>query len=698
MQEADQPVKLHVDGVEVTAEAGETLLQLATRNGIDIPTLCHSEWIPPQTSCFLCVVEIEGQGDLAPSCGTLAVEGMVVSTGSERVRASRRTCLELLFSDHAGTCVGKCTLGCPAKLDVSAFLDAVAVQDSTRALQIARDGLALPAVLGRLCAGHCESACLRGDLDASVSVRQSHGALAEADLATESPTLPDLAPPSGKVVAIVGAGAAGLSAAFHLLKAGHRCVIHDRQPRPGGLLRESLASHEGGEAALDLEIGSIARMGAEIRCGWTLGTDGDLDSLRQTYDAVVLALGASRGWPGPKRQAPLGFLEEQSIEVTRKGVRIMGGQARTSLDGVFAAGEVVTGPATAIRNVAAGRSAGEAIDLWLEAPDAGSPPLPYYFRSRMTEEELETMLSAEPGPRVEDAPPGSTAAAQEASRCLDCTCAAADDCDLRALGAEYGAVSNRYRGQRRLMEIDDSHALVRFEPGKCIVCGLCLEVGDTGADMLGLAMTGRGFSATVSAPFGEPFAAAMEGRLALAAADICPAGAITRKPGQLARKPQDLPPPQPPPPIALEGDLTGDLHDVQDEHGWLPREELEAIARKHGVSPAHVYGVASFYERFHLEPRGETIVRVCHGTACHVVGAERITESIGEKLNIEDGGTTDDRKFTLETVACLGCCSLAPVATVGERTHGRLDTTKARELIQTAIEATAEPSSEEAST
>ena len=77
------------------------------------------------------------------------------------------------------------------------------------------------------------------------------------------------------------------------------------------------------------------------------------------------------------------------------------------------------------------------------------------------------------------------------------------------------------------------------------------------------------------------------------------------------------------------------------------------------------------------------------------MGADRITEALGEELDVEDGGTTDDKKFTLEGVACLGCCSLAPVATVGERTHGRLDTAKARELIQTAIDATAEPSSEE---
>jgi len=694
MQEADQRVKLHVDGIEVTAQAGETLLEVATRTGIEIPTLCHSELIPPQTSCFLCVVEIEGQQDLAPSCGTLAAEGMVVTTGSERVRASRRTCLELLFSDHAGTCVGKCTLGCPAKMDVSAYLDAVAVRDSATALQIARDALALPAVLGHLCGGHCESACLRGDLDESVSVRLSHGALAEADLASESPTLPHLAEPSGKTVAIVGAGAAGLSAAYHLQQAGHRCVVHDRQPRPGGLLRESLVSEEGGEAALDAEIGMIARMGAEFRSEWTLGTDGDLAGLGQDYDAVLLALGASRSWPGPKRQAAIGFLEEQGLQVTRKGVRIMGGKAQTSLDGVFAAGEVVSGRASAIRNVASGRAAAEAIGQWFEAPDAAAPPAPYYFRSRMTHDEKATMLSAEPGPRVEDAPVGSSAAAREAARCLDCTCAAADDCELRDLGAQYGAVANRYSGQRRVIEIDDSHGLVRFESGKCILCGLCLQVGDTGPDALGLAMTGRGFTARISAPFGEPFAAAM-GKLALSAADICPAGAITRKAGQLAPKPQNLPPPQPPPPIALESDLTGDLHDVQDQHGWLPREELEALARKHGVTPAHVYGVASFYERFHLEPRGDTIVRVCHGTACHVMGADRITEALGEELDVEDGGTTDDKKFTLEGVACLGCCSLAPVATVGERTHGRLDTAKARELIQTAIDATAEPSSEE---
>ena len=93
-------------------------------------------------------------------------------------------------------------------------------------------------------------------------------------------------------------------------------------------------------------------------------------------------------------------------------------------------------------------------------------------------------------------------------------------------------------------------------------------------------------------------------------------------------------------------------------------------------------GVATFYSQFRLEPIGEHTIRVCFGTACHVNGAEAIADALSDELKVPVGGTTPDGKFTLESVACLGCCSLAPVITIDDETYGRLTADKARDIIR----------------
>lgn len=132
---------------------------------------------------------------------------------------------------------------------------------------------------------------------------------------------------------------------------------------------------------------------------------------------------------------------------------------------------------------------------------------------------------------------------------------------------------------------------------------------------------------------------------------------------------------------AAEIDVIPLVHRVQEHYGYLPRHALEWVARRANVRLAHVFGVATFYSGFYVEPRGRDVIRVCQGTACHVAGAERITEHLSGHLGVPPGGTTDDLSFTLEAVACVGCCSLAPVMTIGEETYARLDPKEAVERV-----------------
>lgn len=124
------------------------------------------------------------------------------------------------------------------------------------------------------------------------------------------------------------------------------------------------------------------------------------------------------------------------------------------------------------------------------------------------------------------------------------------------------------------------------------------------------------------------------------------------------------------------------LQEVQEEYRYLPEEVLTYVATALGLPPARVYGVATFYAHFTLEPRGKYVVRLCDGTACHVKGSIPILEALRKRLGLsEKKATTDDMLFTVETVSCLGACGLAPVVVVNDAVHGQMSPEKAVALV-----------------
>jgi NADH-quinone oxidoreductase subunit E len=131
-----------------------------------------------------------------------------------------------------------------------------------------------------------------------------------------------------------------------------------------------------------------------------------------------------------------------------------------------------------------------------------------------------------------------------------------------------------------------------------------------------------------------------------------------------------------------KGNLIPLLQGTQAIFGYLPREAFVKISQGTGLELSDMYGVATFYAQFRLKPVGKIIIKVCHGTACHVQNANTISDSLEDALKIKDGETTEDGLFTLESVACLGCCSLAPVMMVGENTYGKLTGTEAVRIVK----------------
>jgi NADH-quinone oxidoreductase subunit E len=139
-----------------------------------------------------------------------------------------------------------------------------------------------------------------------------------------------------------------------------------------------------------------------------------------------------------------------------------------------------------------------------------------------------------------------------------------------------------------------------------------------------------------------------------------------------------------------EGKLIPALQKAQVADGYISRERMQEIQRQSGVPLAQIYGVATFYAQFRFHPVGKNIVRVCHGTACHVSGAKGITEALEEELGVANGETTPDRQFTLDTVSCLGCCSLAPVIMINNDTYGNLLPKQIKKIVKGYREAAQE--------
>jgi NADH:ubiquinone oxidoreductase subunit E len=124
------------------------------------------------------------------------------------------------------------------------------------------------------------------------------------------------------------------------------------------------------------------------------------------------------------------------------------------------------------------------------------------------------------------------------------------------------------------------------------------------------------------------------------------------------------------------------LLELQDAFGYLPVEAMQRVAEETNITPDQIYGVATFYAQFRLEPLGEHMIRMCHGTSCHVRGIVGITDTISDLLDLDGEGTTADGTFTLEKVACLGCCSLSPVMMIDDKVFGGLTRKKAKRILK----------------
>ncbi|MHC4890884.1 MAG: FAD-dependent oxidoreductase, partial [Planctomycetota bacterium] len=229
--------KLTIDNRQVEVDNGVTILDAAGKLRIEIPTMCFLKGHKASTSCMVCLVKVEGLGKLVPSCGTIAQDGMRVESDSEEVRQARRAALELLLSDHLGDCIGPCQITCPARMNIPLMIRQIAGGSLRDAIATVKKDIALPAVLGRICPKPCERVCRRAAFDEAVSICLLKRCVADIDLQSPNLYLPPCKTTQDKRVAIVGAGPAGLAAAYYLTQDGLSCTLFDEHEQPGGTLR-----------------------------------------------------------------------------------------------------------------------------------------------------------------------------------------------------------------------------------------------------------------------------------------------------------------------------------------------------------------------------------------------------------------------------------------------------------------------------
>ena len=524
-----------IDGQRTEVGSGQTVLAAARGLGLDIPTLCYLEKCGPLNSCLACVVRINGK--LVPSCGTKVEPGMVVESETEEVHEARRTALELLFSDHVGDCLSPCHRLCPLGLNIPVMIREIKAGKLDEAAGTIRNSLPLAGVLGRLCHHPCEQGCRRGNWDDPAAIRDMERFVTDHELSRsivgtntpqQSPNnrtpgagLPvPRKPKSGKAVAIVGSGPAGLSAAYHLVRAGHSVTVVDRHNRAGGTLR--LVSEEQlPRAVLEAEVSRLAEAGVDFKLGVELGDQVRLDGLSRGFDAILLAIGEVTAAAG----------ERLGVAVAGNALKADPNTCQTPVRNVFATGAAVKPVKQLVRAMAEGRAAAECVHRFLAGQPVRRPEKPFSsIMGRLDPGELRKFLGAASGagcvtPCDRCAGLNSKEAATEADRCLHCDCRSSGNCLLQHYAQVYGAEASRFRGERRPFEQFVQPAGVIFEPGKCILCGICVRLTELAREPLGLTFIGRGFDVKIGAPLDHSIQDGLQ-KVAAECVKHCPTGAL----------------------------------------------------------------------------------------------------------------------------------------------------------------------------
>ena len=291
-------IKIRIDGKEVSAPSGSTILDAARTADIHIPTLCHVDGKNSEVPCELCVVEIEGLDAPVRACETKVKKGMAVATDTGALKEHRKARLAVLAETHFGDCKAPCNLTCPGQINVQGYIAHVAKGEYEEAVRLVMERNPFPFSVGRVCPRFCETRCRRILVDEPVSINHLKRFVADWCMANKVDLKISRDPATGKKVAVIGGGPSGLTGAYYLARKGHDVTVIDANPKLGGMLRYGFAEYKIPKNVLDYEINTILRMGISVRLNQKWGEDFTIQELMdQGFDSVLLASGAGVDQP-----------------------------------------------------------------------------------------------------------------------------------------------------------------------------------------------------------------------------------------------------------------------------------------------------------------------------------------------------------------------------------------------------------------
>ncbi|MBI5541021.1 MAG: NAD(P)-binding protein [Bacteroidia bacterium] len=506
-------INLKIDNITIHVQDGISVLKAAETTGIKIPTMCFNESVPNHASCMVCAVKNNISGEFIPSCEMKVQEGMDIICNSQEVFEFRKDALELLLSDHVGDCEAPCRISCPAFMDIPKMNRLIAQGEFLKALQVVKEEIALPLILGYICSAPCENACRRNQIEGAVSICQLKKFVAIKDSENGKYYLPEKLFTSNNRVGIIGTGMAGLSAAYHLLRYGYSCTLFDKNESAGGKLL-NISETELPKLVLETEIEILKQFGAEFK----LNSLVTIDQISNDFDAIIIATGENSN--------------VQQLEINEDAYT-------TNISGVFAAGSVIKPIKMAVKVVANGKAVANSVHCYLSGIALKKQKRQFNSRfGKLNESEIaeylkESMLGNRNEPvNGKLAGFNNEVAIAEASRCLRCDCRKAESCKLRILSDKYEADQQKFKSrERKSIRKLFQHEVLVYESEKCIKCGLCVEITKRNKDIVGLSYVGRGFDIQINIPFNKSLDEAIKNS-ALECILNCPTGAISNYKGE----------------------------------------------------------------------------------------------------------------------------------------------------------------------
>lgn len=293
-------VTIKVNGRDFSVQEGITIIEAARQNGVDIPALGYDPRVSPPSGPEFSTVEIEENGGLrfVSATSTTVANGMEIRTDTPALRSFRQIYLGSLLRDHYGDCEAPCVERCPANLDIQDYLYHVAAGNFREAYQVILESNPLPSTCGRVCPHPCEEECRRNAIGEPVNINAVKRFVADWNRRHPAPYRPSVQPDTGRRLAVVGGGPAGLTAAFFLRRLGHAVTLFEANEKAGGMLRYGIPYYRLPEDVLDSEIRNIVDLGVDVRYNQRMGRDFSVDSLKeQGFDAVFIGIGAQRATP-----------------------------------------------------------------------------------------------------------------------------------------------------------------------------------------------------------------------------------------------------------------------------------------------------------------------------------------------------------------------------------------------------------------